>query len=181
VVAWEVRARLTLYRWLAHAHSTIMAEGPPNEQFQHSVYPGVTGRLRLMRSGSDVQAFRGWRVDEGESASSKARELREQAAVAMAESGRLAQEAAAWEAGAEGERRVAEALSGLADGPNVLVLHDRLLRWYHDGGDVQARLPLLSTYLGHINPASTYWYLSAVPELMALAAQRLELAAGAIR
>jgi len=81
-----------------------------------------------MRSGSGVQAFRGWRVDEGESASSKARELREQAAVAMAESGRLAQEAAAWEAGAEGERRVAEALSGLADGPNVLVLHDRLLR-----------------------------------------------------
>jgi integrase len=56
-----------------------------------------------------------------------------------------------------------------------------LLGWYHDGGDVQARLPLLSTYLGHINPASTYWYLSAVPELMALAAQRLELAAGAIR
>ena len=46
---------------------------------------------------------------------------------------------------------------------------------------MQARLPLLSTYLGHINPASTYWYLSAVPELMALAAQRLELAAGAIR
>ena len=128
MVAWEVRARLTLYRWLAHAHCTIMAEGPPNEQFQHSVYPGVAGRLRSMRSGSGVQAFRGWRVDEGESASSKARELREQAAVAMAESGRLAQEAAAWEAGAEGERRVAEALSGLADGPNVLVLHDRLLR-----------------------------------------------------
>jgi integrase/recombinase XerD len=56
-----------------------------------------------------------------------------------------------------------------------------LLGWYRDGGDVQARLPLLSTYLGHINPASTYWYLSAAPELMALAAQRLELAAGAIR
>ena len=35
-----------------------------------------------------------------------------------------------------------------------------LLRWYRDGGDVQARLPLLSTYLGHINPASTYWYYS---------------------
>ena len=128
MVAWEVRARLTLYRWLAHARSTIMAEGPPSEQFQHSVYPGVAGRLRSMRSGSGVQAFRGWRVDEGGSASSKARELREQAAVAMAESGRLAQEAAAWEAGAEGERCVAEALSGLADGPNVLVLHDRLLR-----------------------------------------------------
>lgn len=55
-----------------------------------------------------------------------------------------------------------------------------LLRWYRDGGDVQARLPLLSTYLGHIQPASTYWYLSAVPELMALAAQRLELAGGAL-
>ena len=67
-------------------------------------------------------------MDEGESASSKARELREQAAVAMAESGRLTQEAAAWEAGAAGERRVAEALSGLSDGPNVFVLHDRLLR-----------------------------------------------------
>jgi len=31
---------------------------------------------------------------------------------------------------------------------------------------------LLSTYLGHVNPASTYWYLSAVPELLSLAAQR---------
>jgi hypothetical protein len=39
---------------------------------------------------------------------------------------------------------------------------------------VQARLPLLSTYLGHIRPENTFWYLSAVPELMALAAQRLE-------
>jgi hypothetical protein len=53
-----------------------------------------------------------------------------------------------------------------------------LLRWYRDGDDVQARLPLLSTYLGHINPANTYWYLSAVPELMAMAARRLEPAAG---
>ena len=49
-----------------------------------------------------------------------------------------------------------------------------LLRWYRDGIDVQARMPLLSTYLGHINPAATYWYLSAAPELMALAAERLE-------
>lgn len=67
-------------------------------------------------------------MDEGGSASSKARELREEAAFALAKSERLTQEAAAWEAGAEGERRVAEALSGLADGPNVFVLHDRLLR-----------------------------------------------------
>jgi integrase/recombinase XerD len=49
-----------------------------------------------------------------------------------------------------------------------------LLRWYRDGGDVEARMPLLSTYLGHVNPGSTYWYVSAAPELMALAAQRLE-------
>jgi integrase/recombinase XerD len=49
-----------------------------------------------------------------------------------------------------------------------------LLRWYRDGGDVQARLPLLSTYLGHVRPSSTYWYLTACPELLALAARRLE-------
>jgi integrase/recombinase XerD len=30
----------------------------------------------------------------------------------------------------------------------------------------------LSTYLGHTHPSSTYWYLSAVPELLALAADR---------
>jgi integrase len=46
--------------------------------------------------------------------------------------------------------------------------------WYRDGGDVQARLPLLSTWLGHVDPKSTYWYLQAVPELLALAAGRLE-------
>ena len=39
---------------------------------------------------------------------------------------------------------------------------------------MQARLPLLSTYLGHADPKSTYWYLSAAPELLALAAERLE-------
>jgi len=49
-----------------------------------------------------------------------------------------------------------------------------LLDWYRDGGGVQARLPVLSTWLGHIDPKSTYWYLSAVPELLALAAARLE-------
>jgi integrase/recombinase XerD len=53
-----------------------------------------------------------------------------------------------------------------------------LLDWYRDGGDVQARLPLLSTWLGHVDPKSTYWYLQAVPELLALAAGRLEQAFG---
>jgi site-specific recombinase XerD len=45
--------------------------------------------------------------------------------------------------------------------------------WYRDGDDVQARLPVLSTMLGHIAPAHTYWYLTATPDLLALAAQRL--------
>lgn len=53
-----------------------------------------------------------------------------------------------------------------------------LLDWYRDGGDVQARLPLLSTYLGHVDPKATYWYLTATPELLALAAERLEGAFG---
>jgi integrase len=53
-----------------------------------------------------------------------------------------------------------------------------LLRWYRDGDDVQARMPALSTYLGHVDPASTYWYLSAAPELLALAARRLEATFG---
>ena len=49
-----------------------------------------------------------------------------------------------------------------------------VLDGYRTGADVQARLPLLSTYLGHIDPANTYWYLSAAPELLALAGRRLE-------
>lgn len=49
-----------------------------------------------------------------------------------------------------------------------------LLDAYRDGGDPSTRLPLLSTYLGHIDPSSTYWYLSATPELLALVARRLE-------
>jgi len=53
-----------------------------------------------------------------------------------------------------------------------------LLDWYRDGADVQARLPLLSTYLGHADPKSTYWYLTGSPELLALAATRLEHAFG---
>jgi integrase/recombinase XerD len=49
-----------------------------------------------------------------------------------------------------------------------------LLGWYASGVEVEPRLPLLSTYLGHVNPASTYWYLSASPELLAAAAERLD-------
>jgi integrase len=55
-----------------------------------------------------------------------------------------------------------------------------LLEWYRAGEDVEARAPSLSTYLGHRDPRSTYWYLSAAPELLALAAGRLELSRGVI-
>ena len=53
-----------------------------------------------------------------------------------------------------------------------------LIDWQRDGVDVAAGLPVLSTYLGHVNPASTYWYFSAVPELMQLAAAGLDRRSG---
>jgi integrase/recombinase XerD len=51
-----------------------------------------------------------------------------------------------------------------------------LAGWYRAGEDVSALLPRLSTYLGHRDPVSTYWYLSAAPELLELAAARLQAA-----
>jgi integrase len=48
-----------------------------------------------------------------------------------------------------------------------------LLDAYRDGSDPGTRLALLSTYLGHIDPGKTYWYLSAAPELLLLAGERL--------
>jgi integrase/recombinase XerD len=53
-----------------------------------------------------------------------------------------------------------------------------LVRWYREGEDVGALLPRLSTYLGHRSPGYTYWYLSAAPELLTLAAGRLEKSKG---
>jgi integrase/recombinase XerD len=52
-----------------------------------------------------------------------------------------------------------------------------MLDAYAAGQDGQQRLTLLSTYLGHVDPAGTYWYLSASPELLAIAAHRLETSA----
>jgi integrase/recombinase XerD len=49
-----------------------------------------------------------------------------------------------------------------------------LVTWYEDDVDVAQRLPALSTYMGHEKPSATYWYLEAAPELMVLAAARLE-------
>jgi hypothetical protein len=50
--------------------------------------------------------------------------------------------------------------------------------WYRDGADAAARMPMLSTYLGHVHPANTYWYLTAAPELLSLVALRLEASFG---
>ena len=56
-----------------------------------------------------------------------------------------------------------------------------LINWHRSGVRVDDHIATLSTYLGHISPADTYWYLSASPELMALAADRLAAHTGARR
>jgi integrase len=50
----------------------------------------------------------------------------------------------------------------------------RLLRWYEDGADVGQKILALSVYLGHAKVTDTFWYLTGVPELMAIASQRFE-------
>jgi integrase len=52
---------------------------------------------------------------------------------------------------------------------------ETLLRWHRNGDDVQRRLPMLSTYLGHAHVSDTYWYLTATPELMEAVCHRLEM------
>lgn len=49
-----------------------------------------------------------------------------------------------------------------------------LLDWYRQDRDVEAQLPLLSTFLGHVHPSDTYWYMHGAPQLLALAAERLD-------
>jgi integrase/recombinase XerD len=61
----------------------------------------------------------------------------------------------------------------LHDARHTFVLRT-LLRWYREDADVEAQLPLLSTFLGHVCPEHTYWYIENAPELLALAAERLE-------
>jgi integrase len=51
----------------------------------------------------------------------------------------------------------------------------RMQQWYEQGLDVQALLPHLSVYLGHVHPQESYWYLTAVPELLSAAANRFQL------
>lgn len=64
-------------------------------------------------------------------------------------------------------------------GPRIHDLRHRfavttLLHWYQNGVDVEQRMPVLSTYLGHAHVKDTYWYLSAIPELLSLTKDRLE-------
>ena len=77
--------------------------------------------------------------------------------------------------------------AGLEDRPGLRPrLHDlrhrfaveTLTGWHRDGHGVEQRLPRLSTYLGHVEPRSTYWYLQVTPELMELAARKLEAVLG---
>jgi integrase/recombinase XerD len=56
-----------------------------------------------------------------------------------------------------------------------------LIGWQQSGVRVDERIGVLSTYLGHVSPAGTYWYLSASPELMELAAERLHARFGDAR
>jgi integrase/recombinase XerD len=56
-----------------------------------------------------------------------------------------------------------------------------LIGWQRSGADVDEQIAVLSTYLGHVSPADTYWYLSASPELMQLAAEQLHIRPGALR
>ncbi len=68
---------------------------------------------------------------------------------------------------------------GDSRGPRLHDLRHRLaittlVNWYRQGIDVEQRLPELSTYLGHAHVTDTYWYLTATPELLRHALQRVE-------
>lgn len=89
----------------------------------------------------------------------------------------------------EGAERAFRSLTttlGLTARPGVPAprLHDfrhtfatmTLIDAHRQGGDVDACIAVLATYLGHVSPASTYWYLSATPELLTLASEKVEAA-----
>jgi integrase/recombinase XerD len=76
-------------------------------------------------------------------------------------------------------RQVGIRKPGVRNGPRLHDFRHRfavetLLRWYRRGEQVTRRMPVLSTYLGHVNVTGTYWYLTNTPELMAAASELLE-------
>jgi integrase len=56
-----------------------------------------------------------------------------------------------------------------------------LIEWHRRGLSIDEHIAALSAYLGHVSPTDTYWYLSASPELMQMAAQRLHAHFGRTR
>jgi hypothetical protein len=50
----------------------------------------------------------------------------------------------------------------------------RMMLWHAQGIDIDQAMLALSTYLGHARISNTYWYLTGVPELMALTAKKFE-------
>jgi integrase len=76
-------------------------------------------------------------------------------------------------------RQLGWAADGRARAPRVHDLRHRMVvrriqAWYADGVDVESRISALATYLGHVEVRELYWYLSAVPELMSLVADRFD-------
>jgi integrase/recombinase XerD len=76
-------------------------------------------------------------------------------------------------------RKVGLRASSASHGPRLhdfrhRVAVEALLRWYRAGADPERRLPILSTFLGHVRWSDTYWYLEQHPELMGLAVARLQ-------
>ena len=68
---------------------------------------------------------------------------------------------------------------GAHDGPRIHDLRHafavrRVMLWHRQGIDIDQMMLSLSTYLGHAKISNTYWYLSCVPELMALAGNKFE-------
>ncbi|MFQ5410061.1 MAG: tyrosine-type recombinase/integrase [Anaerolineales bacterium] len=56
----------------------------------------------------------------------------------------------------------------------------RLERWYAQGLDIDRHILALSTYVGHAHVTDTYWYVTATPELLAIAAQRFLKPSGGV-
>jgi len=54
------------------------------------------------------------------------------------------------------------------------------MRWYRAGADVQAKLPFLATYMGHVSIVSTQYYLRFVDELAGLASARFAERCGSL-
>jgi integrase len=76
-------------------------------------------------------------------------------------------------------RRLGWTAEGRTRAPRIHDLRHRMVvrrieAWHAQGVDVDAKIPALATYVGHVEVRDVYWYLSAVPELMSIVSQRFE-------